>query len=266
MGSIRIRESDMDAFSFNDPFNAIYGGVHFTQHLMLQYDNGLLIAPPNAVVVTPLPAALPLFATSLGVLGLMGWRRKWRKMALGVAGCVIMFAALFATPVQAITYSADELIGFRWDIPTTGVAGDVKIWVDVLNPNTAPSFIGQSYWSLELVIPDIVNNTLTKGVFFEVFSPYQSRQVTPVSFHITESLTSLILIFGSGQWGGAGCCGLYPGLPTVFLQYDGNLLVLPSNFTVVTPLPAALPLFATGLGVLGLLGWRRKRKAAALAA
>ena len=28
-----------------------------------------------------------------------------------------------------------------------------------------------------------------------------------------------------------------------------------------TPLPAALPLFATGLGALGLLGWRRKRKA-----
>lgn len=30
-----------------------------------------------------------------------------------------------------------------------------------------------------------------------------------------------------------------------------------------TPLPAALPLFATGLGGLGLLGWRRKRKAQA---
>ena len=29
------------------------------------------------------------------------------------------------------------------------------------------------------------------------------------------------------------------------------------------PLPAALPLFATGLGALGLLGWRRKRKALA---
>jgi hypothetical protein len=27
-----------------------------------------------------------------------------------------------------------------------------------------------------------------------------------------------------------------------------------------TPVPAALPLFATGLGALGLLGWRRKRK------
>jgi hypothetical protein len=30
-----------------------------------------------------------------------------------------------------------------------------------------------------------------------------------------------------------------------------------------TPVPAALPLFATGLGALGLLGWRRKRKQAA---
>jgi energy-converting hydrogenase Eha subunit B len=39
------------------------------------------------------------------------------------------------------------------------------------------------------------------------------------------------------------------------------------NFTgtmdPVTPLPAALPLFATGLGALGLFGWRRKRKNAA---
>jgi outer membrane lipase/esterase len=32
-----------------------------------------------------------------------------------------------------------------------------------------------------------------------------------------------------------------------------------------TPLPATLPLFASGLGALGLLGWRRKRKAAAAA-
>ena len=30
------------------------------------------------------------------------------------------------------------------------------------------------------------------------------------------------------------------------------------------PLPATLPLFATGLGLLGLLGWRRRRKAQAV--
>jgi hypothetical protein len=31
----------------------------------------------------------------------------------------------------------------------------------------------------------------------------------------------------------------------------------------IVPLPAALPLFASGIGGLGLLGWRRKRKARA---
>lgn len=37
-------------------------------------------------------------------------------------------------------------------------------------------------------------------------------------------------------------------------------------WTAVTPLPATLALFATGLGALGLLGWRRKKKTVALAA
>ena len=30
----------------------------------------------------------------------------------------------------------------------------------------------------------------------------------------------------------------------------------------IVPLPAALPLFGTGLAMLGFMGWRRKRKAA----
>ena len=44
---------------------------------------------------------------------------------------------------------------------------------------------------------------------------------------------------------------------------DGVGNEVPPQFgePIATPLPAALPLFATGLGVWGLLGWRRKRKA-----
>jgi hypothetical protein len=32
-------------------------------------------------------------------------------------------------------------------------------------------------------------------------------------------------------------------------------------FIPIIPLPAAFPLFGTGLGLLGFLGWRRRRKA-----
>ena len=42
---------------------------------------------------------------------------------------------------------------------------------------------------------------------------------------------------------------------------DGFGTISASVAAPVVPLPGALPLFATGLGALGLLGWRRKRKA-----
>jgi hypothetical protein len=46
-----------------------------------------------------------------------------------------------------------------------------------------------------------------------------------------------------------------------------NEAVTFSDTPFATPIPATLPLFAGGLGAMGLLGWRRKRKnAAAIAA
>ena len=49
--------------------------------------------------------------------------------------------------------------------------------------------------------------------------------------------------------------------PGAYAAYSG--ITLGSASVNATPLPAALPLFATGLGALGLLGWRRKRKKSA---
>ena len=40
----------------------------------------------------------------------------------------------------------------------------------------------------------------------------------------------------------------------------GAFAIIGDVTTPAVPLPGALPLFATGLGALGLLGWRRKRK------
>jgi hypothetical protein len=52
----------------------------------------------------------------------------------------------------------------------------------------------------------------------------------------------------------------------VFSGGDPTVLVTSSSGTLTpTPLPAALPLFAGGLGAMGLFGWRRKRKTKAVA-
>jgi hypothetical protein len=45
--------------------------------------------------------------------------------------------------------------------------------------------------------------------------------------------------------------------PSGLIEISGNFTVTPT----LTPLPPTLPLFASGLGAMGLLGWRRKRKA-----
>ncbi len=44
---------------------------------------------------------------------------------------------------------------------------------------------------------------------------------------------------------------------------DTNYLSNPAFNEAAIPLPAAFPLFATALAGMGLMGWRRKRKAAA---
>ena len=68
-----------------------------------------------------------------------------------------------------------------------------------------------------------------------------------------------------------GCCVTSPTTWTISLSLLSGEPAGSSGLTVYQieaqvsnfPLPAALPLFATGLGAMGLLGWRRKRKNAA---
>jgi hypothetical protein len=53
------------------------------------------------------------------------------------------------------------------------------------------------------------------------------------------------------------------GSDSLTIQSVSNLTFSEVAGVSTTPLPAALPLFATGLGAMALFGWRRKRKNAA---
>jgi hypothetical protein len=53
----------------------------FNVYYVLGTGTGTVLDSGNAVGATPLPGALPLFASGLGALGLLGWRRKRKNAA-----------------------------------------------------------------------------------------------------------------------------------------------------------------------------------------
>jgi hypothetical protein len=172
---------------------------------------------------------------------------------------------------MTFTDSASPEISFS----SAGLNGTLTVGV----PDTISQFItvtvGNGTWSLS-------NSPLTASFTFTVPTP---------SGTTTDSGT-----ITGGQVRGRGADGTltisWPSQPVEFDFQDGTKLDvtlgglsescsgnnciagtyhMSGTFTVLngpiaaTPLPAALPLFASGLGALGLLGWRRKRTARSVA-
>ena len=85
-----------------------------------------------------------------------------------------------------------------------------------------------------------------------------------IELDVTTALTDPTIINGAldtlispSNYNSLQC--LFDGSP------NGVCESLTGAVQAATPLPAALPLFATALGAMGLFGWRRKRKAKAVA-
>jgi hypothetical protein len=101
----------------------------------------------------------------------------------------------------------------------------------------------------------VVNDYPSIGTILVVPFGYTSRTLLTSSQDIFDGTTLAML-------------GITPG---TYTWTWGGATEADQSFTIdvisSTPLPAALPLFATGLGAMGLFGWRRKRKnTAAIAA
>ena len=105
------------------------------------------------------------------------------------------------------------------------------------------------------------------GATFDlVFGDFNAANATTVVLNdgVVTSISWSDYLFATNDSHSCGNCilslnsteiGAYSGVPG---PLEADMTLPPA-----TPLPAALPLFATGLGSLGLLGWRRRRKSAA---
>jgi hypothetical protein len=88
-----------------------------------------------------------------------------------------------------------------------------------------------------------------------------------VTLHLpTDTFTGDALILAFAQSLGGNTDKLSPEASATQFAPLGGAASVTGGAVATTPLPAAIPLFASGLGVLGFFGLRRKRTAATVAA
>ena len=172
-------------------------------------------------------------------------RKSSPTLATVALAFVMACGAASATTIDAFI---DIIPGFT---PTSGPLGTTFTFTGVVSVDTAQ--VG----STSLTITD---RCLFPGACVNI-SAWEMRLTasTPGFFNGLElgfnSFTGLTdSVLGDTltvDWAGGDLVG---GRDSAVFTYDGGVSASP------TPLPAALPLFATGLGALGLLGWRRKQK------
>jgi hypothetical protein len=186
----------------------------------------------------------------------------------GVACAIIGLAgSANASPVRFEFSSTCCGIGSTISGTSPGQAFELSIIAD----NGSSSVFNQT-WSLS----DYISASLNIGPYTATFdSSVGGSGFFSASTDATGNVTGISLLDNIGNFDSLGSAdvvlivnGNRNVVFTMSAYYaDANDLTTPDQFSVTSaaPLPAALPLFGLGLGALGLLGWRRKRKVTALA-
>ena len=172
-----------------------------------------------------------------------------------------LLLALLATPAQATTILFDG--AYVPQLVKTGDSGTVDIqvlWTDVqLRPQdlffgTPSVYLGSRFVGYTTF--DYTSNAKTYNYAPVGFDGFYNGTETSLSQIVTIDIASdLLWLFITGV---GDHHGMSAGKTQLMLTYDDGLFAVPSNAVIVTPLPAALPLFTAGLGIVTFLARRRK--------
>jgi hypothetical protein len=172
-----------------------------------------------------------------------------------IAGLVLTLGLFNSAPAHAATVSTFTFSG-QCTTDCTGQATATLVLTGVAPGNTVNinNFVSFTYHSnfFDLSLNGIGTRA---GQTQNLGGILPATPNAPASFAIASQGQIVFATLLGGAWCvGKIECGNDSGLTSTWAP------VAAASVTA-TPVPAALPLFVTGLGALGLLGWRRKRKA-----
>jgi hypothetical protein len=184
-----------------------------------------------------------------------------RSVSLGfTVGVSITIGVIVAGPTRAATLVGVD--GLVVDGTTYNVTF-VNSTYSTVYASTPPTFLGETSTAehAAIALANALNILGATNYVYgsNLFIPYQYVSSPPASSYDYNVYNSAAKSGNTGGW-------LYATGTNYPVDSYGGTYTDYTVFVAETPVLPALPLFATGLGALGLLGWRRKRKAAAIAA
>jgi hypothetical protein len=199
----------------------------------------------------------------------------WRAVQIAAATILLTTAtAANADVIQTFNVSGNAIesgpyFGGTIDIPADGTlivdytSGTVES-VTLMPPE---SFVALLFWHVGLTL-NSPNPPVSLGPAFSVPLLNNGEGAAfPVTFTLSDQIDGFYTdgtVAGSTFYSNLSvneCLSFNPACdPDNVIGYSGTL-----TSASITPIPATLPLLAAGLGGIGLLGWRRKRRAQAAA-
>ena len=194
-------------------------------------------------------------------------------MKTKLLGLMVLVSLVGLLPARATTFTYDVDIALE---PTSTLTGNIVLNCDSCDV-TSSTLVS---WSLTLTDSiDVPSRSFTASGSSAAFGATPDLTASSSALTFTPTLDTFTYFSDPS----VGCIAFDANTFTCSPGDDyslieafnltvsyGNYTYSPSTLIIATlaptPLPSALPLFSTVVGLAGLLGWRRKRKAAAIAA